>query len=68
MTIKKGQKAQMTDDAVDNYGEKYRGKWFTVQSVAFSKDDHPGYDDCIPGEPLYDFEELPFSLYGWELR
>lgn len=74
-----GQKVRMTKDAVDNYGTEYAGKEFTVTHAANKympakqfyaqgrpKGYHPGYDEGAGGY-LYDFEELDFSLYDWEL-
>ena len=63
---KKGDKVRMTDDTVDNYGSKYRGKVFTITHVATSTDDHPGFDDI--GQALYDLKGLSFSLYDYELE
>lgn len=77
---KKGDTVYMTDDAIANYGEKWRDVALVVSHVAtkympasefFNKGRpdgyHPGYDGH-QGEPLYDFEGVPFSLYEWEVR
>lgn len=74
----------MRRDALENYGEKWRGVSLTITHVAtaympakefFAKGKpqgyHPGYDKS--GGPLYDLkrtdtgEDLPMSLYGWEV-
>jgi len=65
--FKVGQKVTMTDDALDNYGEEYRGKVFIIKSKATkympSKEFyangmpdgyHPGYDEGVKGMGLYD--------------
>ena len=78
--MKIGDKCKMTKDAIDNYGQKYAGKIFTVESVStkymaasefFARDKpsgyHPGYDEAANGKPLYDLVELDFSLHYWEV-
>lgn len=62
-----GNTVQMTDDAADNYGEKYRNVDLEIISVSKSTSDHPGYDGAT-GDALYDFQGLQFSLYDYELR
>lgn len=79
MKLNVGDKFRLSDNAVENYGEKFRGKLFTVSHVAtkympasefYSRGNpegfHPGYDGDS-GEPLYDAKELNFSVYGWEI-
>ena len=74
-----GSKVRMTADALDNYGQEYAGKKFTISHVAteympsaqfFAQGKpegcHPGYDEAS-GDALYDFDELEFSLYEWEV-
>ena len=80
MKFKTGQKVKMSEDALENYGEKYRDLPLTITHSAhsympadefFAKnrpvDYHPGYDDGVKGQGLYDFDSLEFSLYDWEL-
>jgi len=73
-TYKIGQKVRMTSDALDNYGEKYENTLFKITLVATSVDDHPGYDEGVGNQALYDLfqidtkTDLPFSLYDWELQ
>lgn len=75
-----GTKVKMTRSAIENYGEKYAGKTFTVTHRAnkympaaqfYAKGQpegyHPGYDEEAGGF-LYDLEGLNMSLYGWELE
>lgn len=64
--MRKGDHFFLTDDAVDNYGEKYRDKIFTVSNVARNSKEHRGYDEGMNGMNLYDAEELSFSVYEFE--
>jgi len=77
----KGSRVKMTDDALENYGEEYRDRAFTITHIStkympasefFAKGQpagyHPGYDESVAPQALYDFEELQFSLYQWEVR
>jgi hypothetical protein len=74
-----GSKVTMTEGALQNYGDKYRGKTFTVSHVAtkympaerFYAEGrpagfHPGFDEGA-GCALYDLNGLNFSLYEWEV-
>ena len=76
-----GDKVLMTDDAIENYGEEYRDKEFTICAISwrympakefYDKNMphgyHPGYDEGVGDSELYDFEELEFSLYDWEIQ
>lgn len=80
MTYKIGQRIKMTKDAIENYGNEYEYKTFTISHIStkympakefFEKNKpigyHPGYDESENGMPLYDFNELTFSLYDWEV-
>lgn len=62
-----GDKVKMNDVAIENYGEEYRDKTFTVSKISRSTEEHPGYDEGLADEALYDFEELEFSLYDYEV-
>lgn len=62
-----GDTFKLTDNAIDNYGEWYRDREFTVSHVATSQDEHIGYDAAMEGEKLYDAEELNFSVYDYEV-
>ena len=81
MIFKIGTRVRMTLDALENYGSKYAEREFTISHVATkympakefyrkSMPDgyHPGYDESANGRPLYDLEELEFSLYYWEVN
>lgn len=77
--LKVGDSFTLTPDAVENYGEKFSGKTFTVSHVAtkympaaefYAKGKpqgyHPGYDPS--GGALYDAHGLAFSVYDWEVN
>lgn len=70
-----GDKFKMSKDALDNYGEEYRDKEFTIRArydhyvspteMANDPTGHPGFDPN-GGEFLYG-SELNFDLYEWEM-
>jgi hypothetical protein len=66
----KGSKFYLTPDAVENYGEEYRNRVFTVAEWfdhrGRDQHGHPGFDEAA-GSCLYGIEELSFSLYEWEM-
>lgn len=66
-SFRKGDRVVMTETAIENYGEEYRDKHLTIEHVATSEDEHPGFDTGI-GEALYDLKELEFSLYEYEIE
>jgi len=81
MKFRKGQKVIMTENALENYGERYRDVIFKIESCAHSympakefyesgmpEGYHPGYDDSIKGQGLYDLVNFNFSLYDYELK
>lgn len=74
-----GDRVVMGEEALANYGERYRGRVFVVESVSTKhmpskeffdrgKPDgyHPGFN-ADSGSALYDLRDLSFSLYDWEL-
>ena len=81
-----GDIVEMTADAIENYGEEWAGVPLEITAVATKympatqffamgrpEGYHPGYDDAVSGEGLYDLrevdgEELSFSLYDFELE
>lgn len=75
--LKTGDKFKLTDDAIDNYGERYRDRVFKVSHVAtryvpsnvtpYPDGAHPGF--CREsGRALYDADGLNFSVYDWEIK
>ena len=80
MKFKKGDKVKMTDDALENYGVENKDKVFIVEHAAHSympssefyskgmpHGYHPGYDNSIKGQGLYDLKGFNSSLYDYEL-
>lgn len=68
--FKLGQFVKINSDN-ENY-EQYRGKHLKIVHVAKNKDEHPGYDESVYPQQLYDLETMdgslvPFSLYDYEL-
>ena len=61
-----GDKIKITSTDNENY-TPYIDKIWTVCEISHSRDDHPGYDDCLGGE-LIDCIDLPFSLYKFEFE
>lgn len=64
-----GRKVKVTSDN-DCY-DSFRDKTLIITHVAYSTEDHPGYDNGLKGEALCDFEdtegnEIPNSLYEYE--
>jgi hypothetical protein len=79
--LRKGAVIKLSNEAIENYGEEYKGKEFVVEHVAtkympatefFRRNSpdgyHPGYDESANGKPLYDLVGLEFSLYYWEVE
>lgn len=69
--MKKGSKCKIISDN-DNY-TKYLNKVLIITHVARNRNEHPGYDESVSPDKLYDLkvkdtgEEVPFSLYDYEL-
>lgn len=70
----------LTSEALENYGDKFAEKVFTVCHVAtgyMKAEDffargrpdgfHPGFDGSS-GSALYDADGLYFSVYEWEMQ
>lgn len=57
----------------DNEGyDSFRHKTLIITHIAANKDEHPGYDESVSPEYLYDLktldgEEIGSSLYDYEL-
>jgi len=64
MKPKVGMKIKIISDN-ENY-DPYRNKIWTIEHVAYSTEEHPGYDNSMMGEALVDCKNLPFSLYEYE--
>lgn len=73
---KVGQSFELSGEALDNYGEEYRGRVFKVSGVfdhyappstmASDATGHPGFDESA-GSCLYEADDLPFAVYDWEM-
>jgi hypothetical protein len=79
--FRKGQKVKFSEEALENYGEEYRGKVYKIiqwydhyvlpQFMMQDEHGHPGFDGagCPPGTIyLYHLGDLNFDLYDWELE
>lgn len=66
--LKIGDKITLTNEAIQNYGEEYKNKEFTISHIAYNINDHEGYDETLNGMALYDCEELDFSVYEYEIN
>lgn len=66
-SYKIGDKIKMSEAALKNYGETFRGRVFEIVHVARNQNEHPGFDENC-GTALYDFKGLNFSLYEWEME
>jgi len=65
----KGRKAIIVSDN-ENY-DQFRDQLLTITHVAYSVNEHPGYDKSCEGQALCDFtttdgQPVPFSLYEYE--
>ncbi len=66
-----GREAKIISDN-DNY-DSFRNETLIITHVAYSTNDHPGYDNGLKGMALCDFKtingkEVPFSLYKYEFE
>ena len=52
----------------DGQYSKWAGKTWTVNHIARSTGQHPGYDTEMRGMALVDCEDLPVSLYEYEFQ
>jgi hypothetical protein len=70
--MKIGNKCKIISDN-DGY-TKFLNKVLVVTFVSKNKNDHPGYDEALSPQKLYDLkvhktnEIVPFSLYDYELQ
>lgn len=71
-----GDKFKLTSSALDNYGDEYTDKVYTIEGwadhhckaseIATDKHGHLGFDESA-GTAIYS-SELPFDLYEWEMK
>lgn len=62
-----GDKIQLTNQAKENYGEKYDGI-YEINLIASNTDEHRGYDESVSPMLLVDCKELNFALYEYEFQ
>jgi hypothetical protein len=66
MSVKIGDRIRILNEN-GQYG-KWVDKFWIVNHIAYSKEDHPGYDSGMGGEALVDCDGLPVSLYEYEIE
>jgi len=71
--FKIGDQVKVSEENDNENYDDFREKTLTIIHVATNTDEHPGYDNGLEGEPLYDFKdedgnEIPCSLYFYELE
>lgn len=72
-TFQIGDIVYLTDMALDGNYEEIGKVALQIESISFSEDDHPGYDESV-GQPLYDVvfaetgEPVHNSFYEYELE
>lgn len=64
--VKCGDRIKITSDN-ENY-DRYRDDVWTVDHIAYSEKEHPGYDSSMRPMALVDCIGLPFSLYEYEFE
>lgn len=68
-----GDKVKVSSRNDNDCYDGFRNKTLVVTHVARNEREHPGYDSCMKGQRLYDFDDLegnsiPCSLYDYELQ
>ena len=72
--FKVGQKVKVNEHNDNENYDSFRNKVLIIESVSKNREDHPGYDESMKGEYLYDLRELKTnkevccSLYDYELQ
>ena len=73
MTFKIGDKVKVSSYNDNENYDDFRDKVLIITHVATSTKDHPGYDEGVSPDALYDFKDengnnIPLSLYDYELE
>jgi len=73
MTFKIGDKVKVSSENDNENYDDFRNKVLIITHIATSTQEHPGYDEGVSPDALYDFKaedgnEIPFSLYDYELE
>ncbi len=61
-------KFTLTDDAIDNYGEEYRGRVFEIDGVYHNHKEHQGYDMGVYPMQLVEAIDFNYAVYEWEIE
>ena len=69
----KGDNVKIRKENDNEAYDEFREMVLIITHVATNSEQHPGYDEGLSGQGLYDFktedgEEVPFSLYDFEIR
>lgn len=69
---KKGQKVKVNPNNDNENYDSFKNEILIITNVATNEKEHPGFDNSLEGESLYDFvtksgKQVPFSLYDYEL-
>ena len=65
---------RISDDINNENYDDFMDLDLRITGVSYNTQDHHGYDDSMDGEPLFDLvvdeddEDVPFSLYEYELE
>jgi len=62
-----GDKVKVSPDNDNENYDHFRDKVLTITHVATSTKEHPGYDNALEDQALYDFNGIGCSLYDYEL-
>jgi len=66
------QRVKVSPDNDNECYNDFRNEILIITNVAKNKDDHPGYDESVGPDYIYDLKkesgkEVPCSLYDYEL-
>jgi hypothetical protein len=75
-------KFKLTENAEENYkdlleemfGKNWQGRTYRTTHTAHNTSEHPGYDEGVSPDALYDFKdiktgkEMPISVYDYEIE
>ena len=73
MIRKIGDEVRVSERNENKGYDDFRDKTLIITHIAHNRDEHPGYDDALKGQALYDFEtedgeSIPYSLYEYEIK
>lgn len=66
--FKIGDKVKIASDNDNENYDNFRDKVLTITHIATNEKQHEGYDSSMQGMALYDFKDVPFSLYEYEIE